>query len=120
MKIDSQGNEEWARTYNGDFKSVQQTDDGGYIVAGSFSYNSYLMKTDSQGYLEWERTLTHGGPFNASGFDEAVSVRQTIDGGYIITGSVGKRAIEGPDVSSSYTMGGDDVLLIKTDPNGNV
>jgi len=119
MKVDSQGNEEWARTYNGDFESVQQTDDGGYIVAGSFSYNSYLMRTDSQGHLEWERTLTHGGPFNASGFDEAVSVRQTSDGGYIITGSVGKRAIEGPDVYGGYIMGGDDVLLIKTDPNGN-
>ncbi|MFB3764521.1 MAG: VWA domain-containing protein [Methanotrichaceae archaeon] len=120
MKIDLQGNEEWARTFNGNFKSIQQTSDGGYIVAGSFSYNSYLMKIDSQGRLEWERTLTHGGPLTSSGLDEAVSVRQTSDGGYMITGSIGHRAIEGPDSYGSYTVGGDDVFLIKTDPNGNI
>jgi hypothetical protein len=116
MKTDSLGNEEWTRTFNGNFESVHQTSEGGYVAAGSFSHNSYLTKTDSKGNLEWEKTLTHGG----SGFDKAASVQQTNDGGYILTGSAGYMAIEGPDAYGSYAMGGDDVLLIKTDPNGNV
>ena len=115
MKTDSLGNEEWAKTFNGNFNSVQLTGDGGYIVAGSSSHNSYLMKTDSQGFLEWERTLTHGG----SGWDDAVSVQQTSDGGYILTGYVGEKDIQSfPD--GSTVRGGADVLLIKTDANGNV
>ena len=115
MKTDSQGNEEWTRTFNSNFNSVQLTGDGGYIVAGSSSHNSYLMKTDSQGNEEWERTLTHGG----SGWDDAVSVQQTSDGGYILTGYVGEKDIESfPE--GSTVRGGADVLLIKTDANGNV
>jgi len=113
IKTDAQGDTLWTRTYGGPLydagNSVQQTTDGGYIVAG-YAYSSlgqghdvYLIKTNSQGDTLWTRT------YGGTGYDEARSVQQTLDGGYIVSGTYEDSA---PD--------GDDVYLIKTDSLGNV
>jgi hypothetical protein len=104
--------EGWAKTYGGtgdDFGwSVIQTVDGGYAIvgyAGSYgagNYDAYLVKTDANGNMLWNKT--YGGAAD----DRTYSVIQTSDGGYALAGYTG-----------SYGAGGYDVWLIKTDANGN-
>ena len=112
VKMDSSFNIQWTKTYGGtdwDFGNcVAQTTDGGYILCGStYSYGNgnldyYLIKTNSLGDTLW--TKTYGG----SNEDEAKSVVQTSDGGYILTGTT---------KSLGDTLG--DVYTIKTFSNGD-
>jgi hypothetical protein len=112
IKTDAFGNEQWNNTFggNGDDEGycVKQTTDGGYIIAGltnSFGAglkDFYLVKTDSLGSLLWQRT------FGGANDDEAYSILQTNDGGYIAAG-----------VTSSFSNGGRDVFLVKTNASGN-
>jgi hypothetical protein len=107
IKTDASGNLQWAKTYGGTSSdgaySVQQTSDGGYIVAGWTSGDIFLIKTDANGNLQWAKT--YGG---TSG-DVAFSVQQTSDDGYIVAG-----------LTLSFGAGWDDIFLIKTDANGNI
>ena len=112
IKTDVNGNEIWSQSFGGissDYGcDVLQTSDGGYIVVGyTQSYGDgfcdvYLIKTDSNGNGLWQRAL--GG----DGADFGISIQQTSDGGYIITGH-----------TNSYGVGWYDVYLLKTDANGN-
>jgi hypothetical protein len=112
IKTDATGRKVWDRTFGGAGRDVahsaQQTSDGGYIIAGSTdSYGAgyldvWLIKTNADGNRVWDRT------FGGAGWDEAHSVKQTSDGGYIIAGE-----------TESYGAGWDDVWLIRTDASGS-
>ncbi len=103
----------FARTYGGTNHdgafSVQQTSDGGYIVAGwtrSFGagfFDIFLIKTDAFGNVQWAKTYGEAG-------DDGISfVQQTSDGGYIMVGW-----------TDSFGVGYYDVFLMKTDAYGNL
>ncbi|MEZ5013978.1 MAG: T9SS type A sorting domain-containing protein [Chitinophagales bacterium] len=92
IKTDITGNVEWSKVYggsNGDWgTSVMQALDGGYIIAGGTSSFSaypksdyYIIKTDQIGNLIWS------GMYGGSNYDNATSICQTIDGGYLISGN---------------------------------
>lgn len=115
IKTDYLGNEEWFQTY-GEYSynygyCVQQTQDGGYIIAGDTRYENiepddvFVVKTDSLGNEEWNLTWGGGG-----GPDENTAryVQQTQDGGYIVTGW-----------TEIIGAGWCDLLLLKIDATGN-
>ena len=113
VKTNANGNRQWDQTYGGSSNDVatamQQTSDGGYILAGITYYthpthdgDMYLVKTDASGNEQWDRTFV--------GFDTAgaYDVQQTSDGGYIIVGFTG-----------SFGTGYSYMYLVKADANGN-
>lgn len=112
IKTDKFGDVLWTKTYGGsnwDFAySIKQTTDGGFIIAGgTYSFGAgdedmFLVKTDSDGDTLW--TKSYGGMNE----DEASSVTQTSDGGYILTG-----------YTKSYGDTNGDIYTIKTDGNGD-
>jgi len=111
VKTDANGDTMWTGALGGEYddcgSSIQQTEDGGYIIAGTTeSYGSgdhdvWLVKTDANGDTNWTRT------FGGEDWDEGQSVQVTQDGGYIVAGRTW------PDTGSSV-----EVWLIKTDAEG--
>ncbi|HXC04219.1 MAG TPA: T9SS type A sorting domain-containing protein [Bacteroidia bacterium] len=116
IKTDASGDTLWTKTYGGalnDFgNSVQQTSDGGYIIAGytlsypsaSDSSSAYLIRTDAGGNLIWSTAF--GGPSNIT---DAYSVRQTPDKGFVVTG-----------YTNAFGEINGDVFLTKTDSTGHI
>ena len=112
VKTDAHGNIEWQQTYGGADRdgpsAVIQTVDGGFVLAGYTADSGaggaviwlddiWLVKTDARGTVQWNQT------YGGSGDDEAYSVIQMADGGFILAGR----------------MGGD-AWLAKTDAHGNI
>jgi hypothetical protein len=112
VKTDANGDSLWSRTFGGSNPEVcnfvQQTSDGGYVLAGSTSsfgsgsYDFWLVKTDSDGDLLWSRT------FGGNSADECQSALQTSEGGFILAG-----------YTNSFGAGYSDFWLVKTDANGD-
>jgi hypothetical protein len=110
----------WNETYGGagndSARSLVETPDGGYAIAGwkklsggaffSFNYADFwLVKTDSLGNMQWNKTYD-----GTSGYDDcAYSLVETPDGGYALAGGI-----------DSLLTGGWDFWLVKTDPFGNM
>jgi outer membrane protein assembly factor BamB len=112
IKVDSNGNTEWSKTYGGTGEDVAYSlvtvSDGGYALAGytrsygAGSYDFWLVKVSSSGNMEWNKT------FGGTAADTAYGLTATVDGGFVIAGS-----------TASYGAGNNDVWLIKVDSAGN-
>ena len=112
IKLDANGDTLWSRAFGGaDYDighAVEQTADGGYIVAGdtrSFGaggYDAWLIRTDAIGHLVWFRT------YGDTSDDGARSVEQTSDGGFVLTGC-----------TESFGAGQGDVYLVRTSAKGD-
>ncbi len=123
VKLSSNGTIEWQKSYGGasseSGESIQQTSDGGHIVAGwSFSQNGdvtgnhgsvdhWVIKLTDSGNIEWEKTL--GG----LGADWAWAVQQTSDGGYIVAGDSNNKS---GDVTANF--GSVDYWVVKLYSSG--
>jgi peroxiredoxin len=91
VKVDALGKKVWTRTYGGRgddvLLEVRETSNGGFILAGRTSStgsgqsDAWLVRTDLDGVEAWSRT------FGGTGPDEACSVEETADGGFIVAGS---------------------------------
>lgn len=130
LKLDGSGEIQWEKSLGGSDQdtvySIFQTNDGGYILAGYSDSNDgdvsghhgptgdlipdyWIVKLDSSGSLEWQKSL--GG----NGYDQAQSVRQTSDNGYIVAGYSDSN--DG-DVSGNH--GVYDVWVVKLNNSGSI
>ena len=108
-------NAQWARTYGGGegdewSRSIQQTNDGGYILTGYTSsfgtwVDLWILKLDIDGFIEWEKT--YGGIDTYA--DLAYSIQQTTDNGYIVAG-----------YTMSFGAGEEDFWILKLASNGDI
>jgi hypothetical protein len=106
--------QQWDRTYGGvdreTIGSIQQTTDGGYILAATTAsfgvgmFSILVVKLNSNGEITWQRTYTAG-----NFIDTVYSIQQTTDGGYILAG--------GTMPLYNNTMM---AMIIKLDANGDI
>lgn len=120
VKTDAMGIIEWSKSFNSGKDDlgfcVQQTTDGGYIISGfndampvslALNTNIMLIKTDALGTVQWEKKYQFAiRDFNTHEPFSYV-VKQTSDGGYIVTGTT---AISHPA----------DLNVLRTDAAGNI
>lgn len=121
VKTNSEGNEEWSKTFyeftdlnahiNSTGSRVEETPDAGFAVSGqlyNFSrrdYDMFLLKTDAQGNEEWSRIFGGAGNQGGSGLDTVFE--EGVFDGYIIGG-----------YTNSLGEGQNDAWVIKTDELG--
>jgi hypothetical protein len=126
IKLSSSGIIEWQKTFGGTKSdiatSIQQTTDGGYIVAGETESNdgdvtgnhgssdSWVLKLNSSGTIVWQKT------FGGTEGDFASSIQQTTDGGYILL--VGETYSNDGDVTGNH--GGGDIWVVKLSSSGTI
>ncbi len=125
VKLNELGAIEWQKSLGGSESdigyAVQQTDDGGYILAGSSTsndgdvsgnhgnYDFWVVKLNAQGSIQWQKSL--GG----SDSENARDIKQTQDGGYLVFGS--SSSSDG-DITINY--GSSDYWVVKLDATGNI
>jgi len=125
VKLDPQGNMQWQKCIGGSgneyAKSIIQTSDNGFAIAGHTSSNdgdasgnhgggdAWVVKLDPMGNIQWQKCL--GG----TGNDGANAIIQTLDGGYAVAGETNSN-----DGDVSGNNGSDDFWVIKLDSQGNI
>ena len=115
IKTDAEGNMQWKQRYTDDSSTAQdviQATDGNYVFVGhhysgySYGWDIYLVKTNQDGAIIWEKHLRTTG--NSEAWERGFALQETADGGYIISGRTGNNV-----------WGKDSIILIKTDSAGN-
>jgi len=133
LKFDAQDNLQWQKTYGGSAddrgNDIIQTQDGGYAILGhSFSDNNdisdnaglqdyWLAKLDVNGNITWQKS------FGYQGADSGISVIQTNDQGYLISGILDVSASGGLGNTSRSTNNrhaGGDYWVLKLDSSGTI
>jgi PKD repeat protein len=113
-RFNSNGDTLWTKTYGNvlydELQDVDTTSDGGFIAVGhttttDWDGNVYLIRTNANGVVLWSKE--YGGSIGLS--DKGYSVRETSDGGFIVTGT-----------TETYGSGGDDVYVLKVNSTGAV
>lgn len=133
IKLDAAGNITWNKMLGGTsfeyVAAIQQTTDGGYIVAGTTSSSAsgnitqtgygqedaWVLKLDGSGNILWNKL------FGGSNADWATSIQQTFDGGYILAGYTNSSA-NGTIAGTNHDPSGNsnDFWITKLDANGNI
>lgn len=105
LKTDRNGYETWFNRYDFGIVSlgVALIPGGGFMMAGSGSEQIFAARIDANGNELWR--LNFGG----SGSEMGTDVKRLPDGNYLILG-----------VTNSYGSGGDDIIIIKIDENGQI
>ena len=96
LKYDAQDALQWSKTYGGTGidigNDIIQTNDGGYAIIGystssdedvtenAGAHDYWIVKLDMTGNISWQKS------FGYSGTDDGLSILQTNDNGYLITG----------------------------------
>lgn len=125
VKLSSTGTLEWQKCLGGTAdevsSSIKQTSDGGYIVGGKTTSNNgnvsgnngaenaWLVKLNSTGAITWQKC------YGGNAFDNANSVQQTNDGGYIFAGVASSNTL---DVSGNH--GSNDYWVVKVNSTGTI
>ncbi|PVX25130.1 MAG: hypothetical protein CW691_05540 [Candidatus Bathyarchaeum sp.] len=113
IKTDEFGALQWNKTYGGSGydvdSSLVQTSDGGFALSGlTFSFGAgdadyWLIKTDSDGNMQWNHT------YGGAGTDYNDGLVETADGGFALAG-----------MQFSFGVGESNLWLVKTDASGNM
>lgn len=113
LKLNVSGAIEWQRTYGGESRdtayAVQQTRDGGYILAGateSFGASRtdiWVLKINASGDIEWQRR------YGGSQWDGWPDIKEVDGGGYIIVGG-----------TESFGAGLRDIWIAKLSSSGDM
>jgi len=131
VKLDTSGGIQWQKCLGGSdndvARSISQTTDGGFIVAGdsysndgdvsghhgsTINFDYWVVKLDSMGGIQWQKSL--GG----SDDDVAWSISHTTDGGFIVAGQSGSN--DG-DVSGHHgSTTNFDYWVVKLDSMGGI
>lgn len=112
VKTNASGDVEWSRSMGGGGSDncfdIKPTSDGGFILTGAQgsygtgSWDYWLIKITADGDLSWAKA------FGGFGEEHSRIVHEANDGGYIVMGH-----------TTSWGAGGWDILMIKTDEDGN-
>jgi len=125
LKLDSLGALQWKKLYGGsdleEAFSIQLTSDGGYVVAGfaksndgdvsghQGDFDAWVVKLDSAGEMQWQKCL--GG----TGWEDALDIQQTAEGGYIVAGRSGT-----PNGDVTVNHGSLDFWVVKLSNTGQI